>query len=100
MARIVIDLSTTGPGAAKLVAEGLKAKGMTLVDAPVSGGIKGAVNGTLAVMVSCPQATYDTGTADPEEFRQAVLYRRQARRGADGQARQQSDGGRRAGDHV
>jgi 3-hydroxyisobutyrate dehydrogenase-like beta-hydroxyacid dehydrogenase len=58
--RIVVDLSTTGPGAAKLVAEGLKAKDMTLVDAPVSGGIKGAVNGTLAVMVSCPQATYDT----------------------------------------
>ena len=58
--RIVVDLSTTGPGAAKLVAEGLKAKGMTLVDAPVSGGIKGAVNGTLAVMVSCPKATYDT----------------------------------------
>jgi len=59
MARIVIDLSTTGPGAAKLVAEGLKAKGMTLVDAPVSGGIRGAVNGTLAVMVSCPEAIYD-----------------------------------------
>jgi 3-hydroxyisobutyrate dehydrogenase-like beta-hydroxyacid dehydrogenase len=58
--RIVVDLSTTGPGAAKLVAEGLKAKDITLVDAPVSGGIKGAVNGTLAVMVSCPQATYDT----------------------------------------
>ncbi|WP_283811292.1 NAD(P)-dependent oxidoreductase [Bradyrhizobium sp. AC87j1] len=59
-AKIVIDLSTSGPGAAKFVAEGLKAKGMTLVDAPVSGGIKGAVNGSLAVMVSCPQATYDT----------------------------------------
>jgi 3-hydroxyisobutyrate dehydrogenase-like beta-hydroxyacid dehydrogenase len=59
MARIVIDLSTTGPGAAKLVAEGLKAKDMTLVDAPVSGGIRGALNGTLAVMVSCPEATYD-----------------------------------------
>jgi 3-hydroxyisobutyrate dehydrogenase-like beta-hydroxyacid dehydrogenase len=59
MARIVIDLSTTGPGAAKLVAEGLKVKGMMLVDAPVSGGIRGAVNGTLAVMVSCPEATYD-----------------------------------------
>src|SRR6266566_7861856 len=51
-ARIVIDLSTTGPGAAKLIAEGLKPRDMTLVDAPVSGGIKGAVNGTLAVMVS------------------------------------------------
>lgn len=59
-ARIMVDLSTTGPGTAKLVAEGLKAKGITLVDAPVSGGVKGAVNGTLAVMVSCPQATYET----------------------------------------
>ncbi|WP_024508870.1 NAD(P)-dependent oxidoreductase [Bradyrhizobium sp. ARR65] len=59
-ARIIIDLSTTGPGAAKQVAEGLKSRSMTLVDAPVSGGIKGAVNGTLAVMVSCPQATYET----------------------------------------
>jgi 3-hydroxyisobutyrate dehydrogenase-like beta-hydroxyacid dehydrogenase len=57
--RIVIDLSTTGPGAAKQVAEGLKSNNITLVDAPVSGGIKGAVNGTLAVMVSCPQETYE-----------------------------------------
>jgi 3-hydroxyisobutyrate dehydrogenase-like beta-hydroxyacid dehydrogenase len=57
-AKILIDLSTTGPGTAKLVAEGLAAHGMTLVDAPVSGGIKGAVAGTLAVMVSCPDAVY------------------------------------------
>lgn len=56
--KILIDLSTTGPGTAKLVAEGLAAHGMTLVDAPVSGGIKGAVAGTLAVMVSCPDAVY------------------------------------------
>jgi 3-hydroxyisobutyrate dehydrogenase-like beta-hydroxyacid dehydrogenase len=59
-ARIMIDLSTTGPGAAKQVAAGLAAENIVLVDAPVSGGIKGAVNGTLAVMVSCPQAIYDT----------------------------------------
>jgi len=57
-ASIVIDLSTTGPGAAKLIAEGFKPR-TTLVDAPVSGGVKGAVNGTLAVMVSCPKATYE-----------------------------------------
>ena len=59
-AGIVIDLSTSGPGAAKLVAEGFKPRKITLVDAPVSGGIKGAVNGTLAVMVSCPKATFET----------------------------------------
>jgi 3-hydroxyisobutyrate dehydrogenase-like beta-hydroxyacid dehydrogenase len=58
-ARIVVDLSTTGPGAAKLIAEGLKPRDMTLVDAPVSGGVTGAEKGTLAVMVSCPRDTYD-----------------------------------------
>ena len=58
-ASIVIDLSTSGPGAAKLVAEEFKPRNLTLVDAPVSGGIKGAANGTLAVMVSCPKATYE-----------------------------------------
>jgi 3-hydroxyisobutyrate dehydrogenase-like beta-hydroxyacid dehydrogenase len=58
-ARIVIDLSTSGPGAAKLIAQEFAPRNMTLVDAPVSGGIKGAVNGTLAVMVSCPKATFE-----------------------------------------
>jgi 3-hydroxyisobutyrate dehydrogenase-like beta-hydroxyacid dehydrogenase len=56
-ARILIDLSTSGPGAAKFVADGLKPRNITLVDAPVSGGIKGAREGTLAVMVSCPKET-------------------------------------------
>jgi 3-hydroxyisobutyrate dehydrogenase-like beta-hydroxyacid dehydrogenase len=59
-ARILIDLSTTGPGAAKIIADGLKPKNITLVDAPVSGGIRGAVGGTLAVMVSCPKPTFET----------------------------------------
>ena len=58
-AHILIDLSTTGPGAAKIVADGLKPR-IALVDAPVSGGIRGAVGGSLAVMVSCPKAIYET----------------------------------------
>lgn len=57
-ARTVIDLSTSGPGMAAIVARGLAEHGMTLVDSPVSGGVAGATNGTLAVMVSCPKATY------------------------------------------
>jgi 3-hydroxyisobutyrate dehydrogenase-like beta-hydroxyacid dehydrogenase len=58
-ARIVIDLSTTGPGVAGRVAHGLAARGIQAVDAPVSGGVKGAREGTLAVMVSCPEATFE-----------------------------------------
>ena len=58
MARIFIDVSTTGSVYAKKVAAGLATKGITAVDAPVSGGIKGAENGTLAVMVSCSDEVY------------------------------------------
>ena len=57
-AKIVVDLSTTGPGMAGRVASGLQAHGIAWVDAPVSGGIKGAQGGTLAVMVSGPQSAY------------------------------------------
>ncbi len=54
--RTIIDLSTTGPRVAASIAADLAASGrVTLVDAPVSGGVAGAVNGTLAVMVSCPR---------------------------------------------
>jgi 3-hydroxyisobutyrate dehydrogenase-like beta-hydroxyacid dehydrogenase len=55
--RTVVDLSTSGPAAAKVVAAALAERGITLVDSPVSGGVSGAAAGTLAVMVSCPQAT-------------------------------------------
>jgi 3-hydroxyisobutyrate dehydrogenase-like beta-hydroxyacid dehydrogenase len=55
--KIFVDVSTTGATVAKAVAVGLAAKGITAVDAPVSGGITGAEKGTLAVMVSCPENT-------------------------------------------
>src|SRR6202167_5505267 len=58
--KIFIDVSTTGSTVAAGVAEGLAAKGITAVDAPVSGGIHGAEKGTLAVMVSCPEAVFAT----------------------------------------
>ncbi|MCF8475835.1 MAG: NAD(P)-dependent oxidoreductase [Pseudolabrys sp.] len=54
-----IDLSTTGaPTAAAICAE-LAKKGIVQIDSPVSGGIGGANKGTLAVMVSGPQADID-----------------------------------------
>lgn len=59
-ATIMLDVSTTGPTAAKEIAAGLASEGKQWVDCPVSGGIKGAVQGTLALMVSCPDETYST----------------------------------------
>lgn len=56
--KTVIDLSTTGATVAREIAEALAKKGMTAVDAPVSGGVAGAVKGTLAVMVACARPLY------------------------------------------
>ena len=56
--RLMIDLSTTGPGVATEVAGQLAERRIGWVDAPVSGGVTGARAGTLAVMVSCPKPVF------------------------------------------
>jgi 3-hydroxyisobutyrate dehydrogenase len=49
--RLVVDFSSIHPNAARSIAARLKqANGMAWIDAPVSGGSKGAEEGTLAVM--------------------------------------------------
>lgn len=50
--KILVDLSTVGSRIEKEVAEGLLAKGIETVDAPVSGGAAGATKGTLAIMAA------------------------------------------------
>jgi 3-hydroxyisobutyrate dehydrogenase-like beta-hydroxyacid dehydrogenase len=56
--KIFVDMSTTGATYAKRIAAGLATKNITAVDGPVSGGLAGAANGTLAVMVSGPEAAF------------------------------------------
>ena len=57
--RIVLDLSTTGPSVTKDVDALLKAKGIALVGAPVSGGTANAEKGALAVMPAGPSQAYE-----------------------------------------
>jgi len=59
-AKIYVDLSTTGARVAKEVAAGLEPHGIVALDAPVSGGVAGAVAGSLAVMVSGDAAAFET----------------------------------------
>jgi 3-hydroxyisobutyrate dehydrogenase len=56
---IVIDMSTNSPDVAKSIANGLEAKGMKFLDAPVSGGDKGAKEGTLTIMVGGSKEVFD-----------------------------------------
>jgi 3-hydroxyisobutyrate dehydrogenase-like beta-hydroxyacid dehydrogenase len=56
--RIVCDLSTSGPKLAQELHDLLGPLGVASFDAPVSGGIRGAEQGTLAIMVGGPEALW------------------------------------------
>ncbi len=48
---IIVDMSTIAPTVSRKMAEVAAAKGVHFLDAPVSGGSQGAINGTLTIMV-------------------------------------------------
>jgi len=48
---LVIDMSSINPLVSQAIAKDLKEKGVEMLDAPVSGGEPGAIQGTLAIMV-------------------------------------------------
>jgi 3-hydroxyisobutyrate dehydrogenase len=48
---LVIDCSTISPQATIDIAAQLNAKGVKMLDAPISGGSEGAANGTLSIMI-------------------------------------------------
>ncbi|MEO0062352.1 MAG: 3-hydroxyisobutyrate dehydrogenase [Pseudomonadota bacterium] len=56
--RIICDLSTSGPALAKDLASALEPRSIASFDAPVSGGIARAQDGTLSLMVGGPSALY------------------------------------------
>jgi 2-hydroxy-3-oxopropionate reductase len=56
---ILIDMSSIAPLASQEIAAQAQAKGVAMLDAPVSGGEPKAVAGTLAIMVGGPQEIFD-----------------------------------------
>ncbi len=56
---VYIDCSTISPETARKVAAALEAKGVAMLDAPVSGGDVGAQAGTLAIMAGGDAATFE-----------------------------------------
>jgi 2-hydroxy-3-oxopropionate reductase len=57
---VFVDNSTIKPAVARMLAEKLAGKGILALDAPVSGGELGAINGTLAIMVGGPAEALET----------------------------------------
>lgn len=52
--RVLVDMSSSEPLRTQALAAELSAAGVTVLDAPVSGGVAGAETGTLTVMVGGP----------------------------------------------
>lgn len=56
---VFIDTSTVAPKAARRIAQACEQRGVAALDAPVSGGEQGAVDGSLSVMVGGSQEAFD-----------------------------------------
>jgi 3-hydroxyisobutyrate dehydrogenase-like beta-hydroxyacid dehydrogenase len=56
---IYVDMSTNSPSTIRRIAKDAVAKGVAVLDAPVSGGTKGAEEGTLAIMVGGDKASLE-----------------------------------------
>jgi len=56
---VVVDMETIAPAVARAVAAALAAKGIDMLDAPVSGGPMGAEQGTLSIMVGGKAAVFE-----------------------------------------
>ena len=57
---IYADMSTISPLVSQKVGKALQAKGVRMLDAPVSGGEKGAIDAALSIMVGGERSTFDT----------------------------------------
>ena len=56
---ILADMSTISPIVSQKVGKALEAKGVAMLDAPVSGGEKGAIDGALSIMVGGDKAVFE-----------------------------------------
>ena len=57
---LFIDMSTISPLVSQKIGKTLEAKGVKMLDAPVSGGEKGAIDGALSIMAGGDKAVFDT----------------------------------------
>ena len=56
---VLLDMSTISPLVSQKIGAALAEKSVTMLDAPVSGGEKGAIDGVLSIMVGGDKAVFD-----------------------------------------
>ncbi len=71
---IMIDMSTNSPAAARSFSSKLEEKGIEFLDAPVSGGDKGAKEGTLTIMVGGKKEVLDRSLPVLQAIGKEIFY--------------------------
>ena len=71
---LVIDCSTIAPQSARKVADAAAARGLDMVDAPVSGGTGGAVAGTLTFIVGGEAAVFERARPVLEQMGKNIFH--------------------------
>jgi 3-hydroxyisobutyrate dehydrogenase len=71
---IYVDLSTDRPSLVRKIASMFSEKGAHMLDAPVSGGVPGAITGNLAIMVGGEKKIYDQIKPVLDSFGDKVVY--------------------------
>ena len=67
-------MSTISPSVTRSIAERYAASGVELVDAPVSGGEQGAINGTLSIMIGGKRDVFERCTPVFEAMGKTIVY--------------------------
>ncbi len=71
---VFIDMSTISPIVSQRIGKTLEAKGVRMLDAPVSGGEKGAIEGALSIMVGGDRAVFDAALAIFQTMGKTITY--------------------------
>jgi 3-hydroxyisobutyrate dehydrogenase len=71
---LLIDCSTIDVETARAVASAADAKGLLMLDAPVSGGVGGATAGTLTFMVGGPERAYERALSILEKMGKTIVH--------------------------
>jgi 3-hydroxyisobutyrate dehydrogenase-like beta-hydroxyacid dehydrogenase len=71
---VYIDLSTNAPATARRLAEGARAKGLGMLEAPVSGGVARATDGTIVIMAGGEAATFEAQLPLLKSFSGEVIH--------------------------
>jgi len=72
--QLVLDMSTIAPEAERRIAERLAALGVDYLDAPVSGGETGAIEGTLTIMVGGSDGAFNRASPLLELLGKRITY--------------------------